>query len=325
MICLGIESTAHTFGVAIVDENCRILANEKHTHTTESGGLIPRELANHHSQWAMPILSQAMKKSGLTWNEIDVIAFSQGPGIGPALQHGAIVARMTGLIHNKPVLGVNHGVGHIEIGRKLTGAKDPLTVYASGGNTQIIGLDRGRYRVFGETLDIGIGNLLDSFGRSIGIGFPAGPKIDEKYFLGKELVELPYSVKGMDLVYSGLLTAAEQKIGKANENDLCFSLMHVACAELTEVAERALCHTGKKELLLTGGVAASRALQQMMKTMCDERDVGFFVPPVFACGDSGLLPAWLGLVEHRAGIQMKVSDSKVDQRQRVDAIEVVWS
>src|SRR3989338_7090924 len=263
-ISIGFESTAHTFGVAIVNEKCEVLANEKHTHTTESGGLIPRELVNHNEKYALPVFLAPLKKTKKKLSDIDVYAFSQGPGIGPALKFGAYVCRALAIEQKKPLLGVNHGVGHIEIGKALTGAKDPLTVYASGGNTQIIGLDRGRYRVFGETLDVGVGNLLDSFGRSLSIGFPAGPKIDEKYFLGKNLISLPYSVKGMDLVFSGLLTAAEQKIGKVDENDLCFSLMHTAFAELTEVTERALAHTGKKEVLLTGGVAASRALQEMM-------------------------------------------------------------
>lgn len=324
MLSLGIESTAHTFGVGIVDESCRVLANEKHSHTTMSGGLIPRELAIHHDAWALPILKSALEKSGVTMGEIDVVAFSQGPGIGPALRIGALTARSLALQFQKPLLGVNHCVGHIELGKALTGAADPLIVYASGGNTQIIGLDRSVYRVFGETLDIGIGNLLDSFGRELGMGFPAGPKLDSLYFEGKKLVSLPYSVKGMDLVFSGLLTAATKKIGVETESDLAYSLLHTSFAMLTEVSERALAQTKKKELLLTGGVASSKALQEMMKTMCHERGVKLLVPPSWGCTDSGLLPAWLGLVEYRSGIRMKLSETGIQQRQRTDSIVVSW-
>ena len=218
MICIGIESTAHTFGAAIVsddDGKCNILANEKHSVVTKEGGLIPRELAAHHREHAKSVIETALKKAGIKAGDIDVVSFCQGPGIGPALAAGAIAARALALSHNKPLLGVNHCVGHIEIAKALTGSLDPIVVYVSGANTQIIGYEAGKYRVFGETLDIGIGNLLDSFGRKIGMGFPAGPALDKIYFEKKNYVPLPYTVKGMDLAFAGLQTAAEQKIGKA--------------------------------------------------------------------------------------------------------------
>ncbi len=327
MICCGIESTAHSFGVAIVSDKrgkCNILANEKHSVITKQGGLIPRELAVHHQKYAVRVLKEALKKANLELKDIDLISFSIGPGIGPALQAGAVTARALALANNKPLLGVNHCVGHVEIGKALTGCKDPIVVYVSGANTQIIGYEKGKYRVYGETLDIGIGNLLDTFGRKLGLGFPAGPILDGMYFKGKKYVELPYTVKGMDLAFSGLQTAAVQKIGKERKEDLAYSLLHNAFAMVAEVSERALAHTEKKELLITGGVAASKALRQMLQKMCDERKCRLFVPPFAACLDNGLLPAWLGIVEYKAGNRMKVEESAVDQRQRTDSIEVNW-
>jgi len=327
MICLGIESTAHTFSCAIVSDEkgkCNILANEKHSVVTEEGGLIPRELAKHHYKHAVPVLKIALEKAGVGLKGIDLISFSQGPGIGNALSVGAIVARTLALKHNKPLLGVNHCVGHVEIGKALTGAKDPIVVYVSGANTQIIGYEKGRYRVYGETLDIGVGNLLDSFGRKLGLGFPAGPVLDKMYFEGRKYIELPYTVKGMDLAFSGLQTAAIQKIGQAKKEDLAYSLLHNAFAMVTEVSERALAHTEKQEILLTGGVAASKALRQMLEKMCKDRKAGFFVPPFEACLDNGLLPAWLGIVEYKAGNRMAIEESAVDQRQRTDSVEVNW-
>ena len=181
-ICLGIESTAHTAGVAIVDEKCNVLANEKHMYTTEQGGLIPRELAEHHSRYFPQLLKSALEKSKLDWDDIDCICYSAGPGIGTALSTGAVVARMLAGFHEKPIIPVNHAVAHIEIAKKMCNSTDPLTLYVSGGNTQIIGYESGKYRVYGETLDIGVGNLLDSFARSLGIGFPGGPVLDKMYF-----------------------------------------------------------------------------------------------------------------------------------------------
>lgn len=327
MICLGIESTSHTFGAGIVDGACNILANEKSSFVSETGGIHPREAADHHLKNAVGVIKRALEKSGKSWEEIGLVSFSRSPGLGPCLAVGAVAARALALKHNKPLLGVNHCVAHIEIGKALCGCTNPITVYVSGANTQIVGFESGKYRVFGETLDIGIGNLLDSFGRSLGLGFPAGQKIDEMYFEAKNFLELPYSVKGMDLVFSGLQTAAEQLAKKSgiDKTDLAFSLMHTAFAELTEVAERALAHTEKKELLLTGGVAASRALREMLGNMCEARGARMFVPPKEACLDNGAMIAWLGILMHKAGERQSVSEARIDQFERTDQVEAGWA
>jgi universal protein Kae1 len=324
MICLGIESTAHTFGVGIVDEKCKILANEKHSLVTKEGGILPREAFDHHVNYAPSVLRQALANAGLDWEKIDIVSFAQGPGLGPCLRAGAVAARMLSLLHNRPLLGVNHCVAHIEIGKKLTNAKDPLVVYVSGANTQIIGYESGRYRVYGETLDTGIGNLLDTFGRALGLGFPAGPQIDAMYFKAKKYIELPYSVKGMDLAFSGLITAAKHKLDKVEKVDLAYSLMHTAFAMLTEVAERALAHTEKKELLLVGGVAASKALREMLEKMCNSRNAKLYVPPFEVCVDNGAMIAWQGLLEHMHGKRMQIQETAIDQRFRTDQAEVNW-
>ncbi|MCH7902443.1 N(6)-L-threonylcarbamoyladenine synthase Kae1 [archaeon] len=324
MICLGIEGTAHTAGIGIVDEKANVLANERDAFTTEEGGLIPRELAEHHVEKYPEVLRRAFKVSGLSWKDIDVISYSAGPGMGPALSTGATLARYLSLLHNKPLVAVNHCVAHIEIGKEKTGAKDPLVLYVSGGNSQIIGYESGRYRVYGETLDVGVGNLLDTFGRKMGLGFPAGPVIDKMYFEAKNYIELPYSVKGMDLNFSGLLTQAEQKIGKENKTDLAYSLMHTAFAMLTEVAERALAHTEKKEILLTGGVAASKALQKMVGEMCESRGVKMYVCPIPLALDNGAMIAWTGLIMAKNGRTVSIEKAKTDQRFRTDLETITW-
>ncbi|MFH1752376.1 MAG: KEOPS complex N(6)-L-threonylcarbamoyladenine synthase Kae1 [archaeon] len=325
MISLGIESTAHTFGVGIINDKKKILAEEKASLTTKTGGLVPRELTVHHSIKAKEIVEKALKKAKLKMKDIDLISFSQGPGIGQALKVGAISARSLALTYNKPLIGVNHCIAHIEIGKALTKAKDPVTCYVSGANTQIIALKNGRYRIFGETLDLGLGNLLDIFGRELGLGFPAGPKLDKLYFKSKKYLKLPYTVKGMDLAFSGLLTAAKRKIGKEKKADLAYSLLHNSFAMLTEVTERALAHAEKKEVLLTGGVACSKSLQKMLSKMCLERKAKLFVPPLNTCVDNGLMIAWTGLTLFKSGIKTSIKDSEIKPKQRTDEIKVNWN
>lgn len=339
MICLGIESTAHTFGVSVVRSTidteeyskatCEILSNEKDSYTTKKGGMIPRELAEHHYRVAHEVLKSALEKAKVSLKEIGLVAFSQGPGIGNSLRAGAITARQLALKYKVPLVGVNHCVAHIEIGRKLCDAVDPVMLYASGANTQIICYENNYYRVFGETLDTGIGNFLDSFGRELQMGFPAGPILDKMYFEGKDLIELPYTVKGMDLAFSGLLTSATKKIpligeGKLRKEDLVYSAMHTAFAMLTEVTERALAHTEKKEVLLGGGVGCSKALQQMVGKMCEERGAKLFVPPNAVMVDNGAQIAWTGLLMHKHGHKSNPSTVAVLPKQRTDDVKVNW-
>ncbi len=329
MKCLGIESTAHTFGVAVVDENCKILSNEKDSYTTEKGGMIPREVAEHHYKIATQIVGLALEKANVDLKEIDLIAFSQGPGIGNALRAGATIARQLSIKTKKPLIGVNHCIAHLEIGRKLCNAPDPVMLYASGANTQIICYENKYYRVFGETLDTGIGNFLDSFGRQLGLGFPAGPKLSEMYYKGKELIELPYTVKGMDLAFSGLLTFATKEIiqadkGKFSREDLVYSTMHNAFAMLTEVTERALAHTQKNEVILGGGVGCSKPLQEMVGKMCEERGAKLFVPPNSVMVDNAAMIAWTGILMHAHGITTPLNKSEILPKQRTDDVRVSW-
>ena len=334
MLCLSCESTAHTFGIAIVDEKCNILANEKDTYTTTSGGMIPRELMEHHYDKANEVLLRALAKANVKMKDIDLISYSQGPGIGNALRCGAIFARQLSLLHNITLIGVNHCVAHIEIGRKLCDAADPVMLYASGANTQIICYENNYYRVFGETLDTGIGNFLDTFGRKMGMGFPAGPELDKRYFLGKKLIELPYTVKGMDLAFSGLLTSATekyQKLIKENAkdkeqkiNDLIYSTLHTAFAMLTEVTERALAHTEKKQVILGGGVGCSKPLQEMVGKMCEERGATLFVPPNSVMVDNAAMIGWLGIIMHNANNKTPLNKSGIMPKQRTDDIRVNW-
>ncbi len=321
MICLGIETTAHTFGIGIVKDE-KILANERDAFTTEKGGMIPNEVAEHHKRVADEVLKKALEKANIKVKDVDVISFSQGPGLDPALWAGQVFATKLAEENNKPLVGINHCVAHLEIGR-ITGAKDPVLLYASGANTQIIAYEAGKYRIFGETLDQGIGNVLDSFARYIGLGFPGGPKIEQMAREGKKLIELPYNVKGMDVNFGGILTKCKQLYDKGeNVNDLCFSLQETIFAMLVEISERALAHTGKDELVLGGGVACNSRLKEMCQIMCKERNAKYFCPENQYLVDNAAMIAFLGLIEHKAGVV--TTDFKILPHWRTDQVNVTW-
>jgi N6-L-threonylcarbamoyladenine synthase/protein kinase Bud32 len=328
--CLGIESTADDFGAGVVSLDGEILANVNDTYFPEQGGIHPREAARHHANIAGKVIAEALKKVKIGLNELAVIAFSQGPGLGPCLRTGATAARALASYLKLPLVGVNHCVAHIEIGKLTTGARDPVTLYVSGGNTIVSAYEANRYRVFGETLDIAVGNCLDVFVREAGLkvegGKAPGRIVEEMAAKGKKFTSLPYTVKGMDLSFSGLLTAAvsllrEKRVGL---EDICFSFQETAFSMLTEVTERALAHTEKSEVLLTGGVAANRRLQSMLRIMVEEHDAKFSVVPREYSADNGAMIAWTGILSFRHGFFVPIKKSFVKLKWRLDNVEVPW-
>jgi N6-L-threonylcarbamoyladenine synthase len=326
MICLGIESTAHTFGIGIVDDNGKVLANVKDSYVTEEGGIIPAEAADHHVRVCDQVIKKALETANLTIKDVDLISFSQAPGLGHALRIGTFAARVLSAVHKIPLIGVNHCIAHLTIGELLTGAKDPVLLYASGANTQVIAYEGGKYRIFGETLDVGVGNFLDSFARELGLGFPGGPKIYELALKSNRFIELPYSVKGMDVSFGGLLTNLKQKVksGKFKKEDLCYSVQETVFAMLLEVSERAMAHCGKKELLLGGGVACNKRLQEMAKKMCKDRNAECFAPENQFLVDNGAMIAWQGILEYKSGKMMDIKNAVIKPYQRTDEVNVTW-
>jgi universal protein Kae1 len=327
MICLGIEGTAHTIGIGIVKRingTCSIVADVSKMYKPLKGGIHPREAANHHVKYFPKILQDVVEKSRIDLKEVDIIAFSIGPGLGPCLKTAATAARTLSLLLGKPIIGVNHCIAHLEIGRSVTGCMDPVLLYISGGNTQVITYMEGKYKVFGETLDIGIGNCLDKFGRKVDLPFPAGPEIEKIAKKGGNYISLPYSVKGMDVSFSGILTACLHLIKHRKLEDVCYSLQETCFSMLAEVAERAMAHTEKNELLLAGGVACNERLQEIMDTMTKERKAKCFSPENKLLVDNGVMIAWTGLLMHESGTKMRIEETKVRQNYRTDEVDIKW-
>jgi N6-L-threonylcarbamoyladenine synthase len=305
---LGIESTAHTFGLGVLEDN-KIIKNIKYTSKL-LGNVHPREVSYEHQKIIPKLLDQIERY------DFDIVGYSKGPGMGFCLKNGYIVAKTISNYLNIPLIAVDHCVAHIEIGKFLFDMKDPLVLYVAGANTQIIGLHKNIYRIYGETLDIGLGNLLDNFGRELNLEFPCGPKIEELAKKGEKYINLPYTIKGNDLVFSGLLTDVCKKIGKYNSEDLCYSLQETAFSMVAEVFERILAHTKKKEVLLVGGVAANRRLQEMIKTIAYDHEARFEVVPLEYTGDNGVMIAVTAMKMYKSGYIPK--NDKPNQYFRID-------
>ncbi len=329
MIVLGIESTAHTFGVGIAsDKEPYILANVRDTFVPKEGGMKPGDLLRHHAEVSATVLKKALEVSRLTIRDVDYIAVALGPGMGPALRVGATLARALSLAYNKKLVPVNHGIGHIEIGYLTTYAKDPLILYLSGGNTIITTFYKGKFRVFGETLDIALGNMMDVFVREARLAPPY--IINGKHVIdicaekGSKLLKLPYVVKGQDMSFSGLLTASLKLVGKERLEDICYSVREIAFDMLLEATERALALTQKKELMIVGGVAASVSLREKLKELGREWNVSIKIVPQEFAGDNGAMIAYTGVLAASKNVFINIDESYIRPRWRIDEVEIPW-
>ncbi|HJU34185.1 MAG TPA: KEOPS complex N(6)-L-threonylcarbamoyladenine synthase Kae1 [Nitrososphaera sp.] len=328
MLCLGIESTAHTFGCSVVDSESKILSDVRDVYKAPEGsGIHPREASRHHIEAAPDILRNALRSAGVTMDDIDIVGYSAGPGLGPCLRVGAVIARTVAGFYKKPLVPVNHALGHLELGAMLTGACDPLVLLVSGGHTMLLAFSYGRWRVFGETLDITVGQLLDQFGRALGFASPCGNRIEQlaSQSSGKYM-QLPYILKGNDVSFSGLLTAAIKLASRKVElADTCYSLQETAFAMLAEAVERALSFTNKKEMMIVGGVAANKRLAQMLDSVCSRQGAKLFVCPIKFAGDNGVQIAWTALQEYLATkMNVQIQESTVQQSWRLDTVHVSW-
>ncbi len=326
MNILGIEGTAWNLSCAIVDEK-QVISEVESSYQPVKGGIHPREAAQHHASEIKGVIVGALsnaKENGVPKESLSAVSFSQGPGMGPCLRTVATAARALSLSLKIPLVGVNHCIAHVEVGRWNQNVKDPVVLYTSGANSQVLSLRDKKYRIFGETMDIGIGNALDKFGRYAGLKHPGGPKIEKLARQAKKYVPLPYVVKGMDLSFSGLTTAAKDALKTNSLEDVCYGFQETAFAMLVEVTERALAHLEKDEVLLVGGVGANSRLKDMLKTMCDERGAKFFAPDNRFMKDNASMIAYTGLLMFKKGITTPISESFVRPDYRPDNVCILW-
>lgn len=321
MRVLGVEGTAWAASAAVYETESADITLFAERYQPDEGGLHPREAAEHMREYIPTVVGEALDAAR---GPIDAVAFSRGPGLGPCLRIVASAARALALELDVPLVGVNHMVAHLEIGRHGAGFDRPVCLNASGANAHVLALHDGRYRVLGETLDTGVGNALDKFARHLDWGHPGGPQIEARATEG-EWIDLPYVVKGMDFSFAGITSAAQAAVddGVPVEN-VCFALQETVFGMLVEVAERALALTGSTELVLGGGVGQNERLQSMLASMCDERDASFYVPADRYLQDNAGMIAVLGAKMAAAGDTVAVSDSAVRPEFRPDDVPVTW-
>ncbi len=361
MRILGIEGTAWAASAAVYDSDADANISSKTESTSaasdadgdgsaavfiesdayepDSGGIHPREAAEHMHE-AIPRVVETALEHARELQEaaderessegrsdsppVDAVAFSRGPGLGPCLRIVGTAARALSQTLDVPLIGVNHMVAHLEIGRHTSGFDSPVCLNASGANAHLLAYRNGRYRVLGETMDTGVGNAIDKFTRHVGWSHPGGPKVESTAEDG-EYVDLPYVVKGMDFSFSGIMSAAKQRYDdEVAVEDICYSLQENIFAMLTEVAERALSLTGSEELVLGGGVGQNARLREMLEEMCDQRGAEFHAPdPRFLRDNAGMI-AVLGAKMYEAGDTLELEDSYVDPNFRPDQVPVTW-
>ena len=268
-MCLGIESTAHTFGASVVEDDHHIITNVNASYRPPPGiGIHPRKASEHPVEVSAAIVGKAV--SSPTGGQLvpDIIAYAAGPGLGPCLRVGATVARALASFLDKPLVPVHHGVAHLDIAMSLSHVRDPLAVLVSGGHTAMLVHLNNRWRVYGETQDITLGKILDMIGREAKLPPPGGRSVEQLAKKGSRLLKLPYTVKGNDVAYSGLLTAAVNLFRQGETiEDVCFSLQEIAFSMLSEAVERSLVQTRRDEVLVAGGVAANSRLKEMLESV----------------------------------------------------------
>jgi len=365
MITLGIESTAHTLGIGI-SKNGKVLSNAHDIYKPQGEGIIPRKAADHHMEVLLRILRESLSKAQISLEDVDLFAFAQGPGIGAPLSIGCVAAKTLALKYSKPLIGVNHPYAHVKIAESLTRLRNPLVLYVSGGNTQILIEEKGksekplcdlrshlfsraedpvsshnvkqsgrspaqhllhavtleqssRFRVLGETLDIGIGNLFDSFARSTNLEYAHGSTL-EKLAKGGKYIELPYTVKGMNLSFTGLQTAAIRALQTHSAKDVSYSLLETSFSMCCEALERALFLTRRKSILLCGGVAQNKRLQSMLKTLAKEDKVKFGVSPDEYSRDNGAMIAYTGGLLYKKKGTKTLEKWEPEPFQRIDSL-----
>ncbi|KAI4239463.1 MAG: hypothetical protein LQ349_000333 [Xanthoria aureola] len=348
MIAIGLEGSANKLGVGVIlhpprGGSAQILANIRHTFVSPPGeGFLPKDTARHHRTWVVRLVKQALREAGVAVDDVDCVCYTKGPGMGAPLQGVAVSARMLSLLWGKELVGVNHCVGHIEMGREITGAQNPVVLYVSGGNTQVIAYASQRYRIFGEALDIAVGNCLDRFARTLNISNDPAPgyNIEQLAKRGKHLLDLPYTVKGMDCSFSGILASIDVLAARLEQDttgwrdevsgevisreDLCFSLQETIFAMLVEITERAMAHVGSHQVLIVGGVGCNERLQQMMGLMANDRGGSVFATDERFCIDNGIMIAHAGLLAYQTGFTTALTDSTCTQRFRTDEVLIKW-
>ncbi len=337
MIVLGVESSCDETGLALYDTERGLLSHALHSQVAmheEYGGVVPELASRDHIRRALPLLEHSLSKAGIAKNDIDAIAYTQGPGLAGALLVGSSVACSLALALDKPVLGVHHLEGHLLSPLLATERPDfPfIALLVSGGHTQLMRVDGvGRYTLLGETLDDAAGEAFDKSAKLLGLGYPGGPAISRLAEFGDpKAYTLPRPMlhsKDFNFSFSGLKTAVltvvknheEKVIANICEQDkanIARGFVDAIVDVLVAKCVNALRHTGLKRLVIAGGVGANRQLREALNAAAAKRKFRVFYPELEFCTDNGAMIAFAGAMRLEKNPDLAVRDYAFNVRPR---------
>ena len=313
ILVLGIESSCDETSVAIVKNGREILSNVIDTQIPiheKYGGVVPEIASRNHIEAISRVTKKALQDSNVSFEDIDVIAPTYGPGLVGALLVGLSYGKALSYALNKPLVGVNHIEGHIAANYITYKELKPpfLCVLISGGNTQIINVkDYTEFEMLGKTRDDAIGEAFDKVARVVGLGYPGGPKVDKLALEGKANINLPktHFENSLDFSFSGIKTAVinynhnNQNINKA---DLCASFEKAVTEVLTENVTEAIKQTGTKQVAIAGGVSANQFIRKAFLDLENEfTGLKVYMPDMILCTDNAAMIASAGYFNYIKG------------------------
>lgn len=317
MIVFAIESSCDETAASVVKDQKEVLSNvvssQIDTHV-QFGGVVPEVASRLHVENISVVIDQAIKESGLTWDDIDLISVTQGPGLIGCLHVGVQAAKTLAMLFDKPLVGVNHLAGHIYANKLDTTLQFPLLgLLVSGGNSELIYMkDENSFEILGETQDDAIGEAYDKVARVLNLGYPGGPKIDKLAKQGKPIYKLPRpkAPGEYDFSFSGLKSGVLQFVKRMERNnetwkmeDLAASFQETALEEIfTKVRKAIADHPEVKQMIVGGGVSANSRLREKVQELAEQHpDIDFNVPPMSCCTDNAAMIAIAGEIAYQNG------------------------
>jgi len=336
LITLGIESSCDETGVALYQMGRGLLAHALHTQVvmhSEYGGVVPELASRDHVHRVIPLVRQVMHEADLPLEQINAIAYTQGPGLGGALLVGASVANALAYALDLPTIGIHHLEGHL-LSPLLS---DPapefpfVALLVSGGHTQLMRVDGvGRYTLLGETLDDAAGEAFDKSAKLLGLGYPGGPELAKLAAKGRSgIYKLPRPMLhsgDLEFSFSGLKTAVLTLVRQSDEDpqtksDIACAVQEAIVDVLAFKAKAALAQTGLDQLVVAGGVGANQLLRERLTRDISKRGGKVFYPDLEFCTDNGAMIAFAGAL--RLAQQQGIKDYRFDVKARWDLQEIV--
>lgn len=316
-LILGIETSCDETAAAVIKNGREILSNvvasqiESHKRF---GGVVPEIASRHHVEAITLVVEEAMEKAEISWDDLDGIAVTEGPGLVGALLIGVNAAKAMAFAHGVPLINVHHIAGHIYANRILTEFSFPLlALVVSGGHTELVLMkEHGDFEVIGETRDDAAGEAYDKVARTLKLPYPGGPHIDRLAQAGQPTIKLPRAWledNSYDFSFSGLKSAVINTLHNANQKGETIAPEDLACSFQESVIDVLVTKTVKateeyqvKQVLLAGGVAANKGLRtRLEEAFVDKKDVELIIPPLYLCTDNAAMIAAAGSIAFEKG------------------------